>query len=167
MAAVVTLAVGIAGATVMFSLIEGVLLRPLPVLEQDRLLVAWKEMRTSGSAHYPFGSEQIKAVARTSGLLRAAAGVSRNGVGRSVVVERGVASYVNDALVTGGFFDVLGVHPMLGRGLASTDDAEGSAHVLVISHGSWRRRYNGSPDAVGARAAARRPIVHDCRRHAA
>src|SRR5262249_2112082 len=61
--AVLTLAVGLAGATVMFSLIEGVLLRPLPVFEQNRLLVAWKQVRTSGSAHYPFGSEQIKAVA--------------------------------------------------------------------------------------------------------
>jgi putative ABC transport system permease protein len=50
-AAVLILALGIAGTSVMFALIEGVLLRPLPVREQDRLLVAWKEARTSGSAH--------------------------------------------------------------------------------------------------------------------
>jgi len=55
-AAVVTLALGIAGTTVMFALIQGVLLRPLPVHEQDRLIVAWKEVRTSGSAQYPFGN---------------------------------------------------------------------------------------------------------------
>jgi hypothetical protein len=66
----------------MFALIQGVLLRPLPVLEQDRLLIAWKEVRTSGSAHYPFGSTEIEAVAKASQLLINAAGVSRHGVGR-------------------------------------------------------------------------------------
>src|SRR5262245_66128470 len=85
-AAVLTLALGIAGTTVMFALIQGVLLRPLPVLEQSRLLVAWKEVRTSGSAHYPFGSTEIKAVADASRLLTATAGVSRDGVSRSIVV---------------------------------------------------------------------------------
>ena len=55
-AAVLTLALGIAGTTVMFAVIQGVLLRPLPVPEQDRLLLAWKEVRTSGSARYPFGN---------------------------------------------------------------------------------------------------------------
>ena len=61
--AVLTLALGIAGTTVMFALIQGVLLRPLPVHEQDRLIVAWKEVRTSGSAQYPFGNTEIEAVA--------------------------------------------------------------------------------------------------------
>ena len=50
-AAVVTLAVGIAGTTAMFALVQGVLLRPLPVREQDRLLVAWKELRATGFEH--------------------------------------------------------------------------------------------------------------------
>ena len=57
-AAVLTLALGIAGTTGMFALVEGVLLRPLPVHEQDRLIVAWKEVRTSGSARYPFGNTE-------------------------------------------------------------------------------------------------------------
>jgi putative ABC transport system permease protein len=150
-AAVLTLALGIAGTTVMFALIQGVLLRPLPVLEQDRLLVAWKEVRTSGSAHYPFGSTEIEAVAEASQLLDNAAGVARHGVGRSVVVENGVSSYVNDALVSGGFFDVLGVQPILGRRLSPADDVDGGENVLVISHGLWQRRYGASREAIGRR----------------
>jgi hypothetical protein len=63
------------------------------------------------------------------------AGVSRNGVGRSVVVESGTSNYVNDALVTGNFFVVLGVQPILGRALTPADDVDGAANVLVISHG--------------------------------
>jgi hypothetical protein len=61
-----TLALGIAGTTAMFALVRGVLLRPLPVRDQDSLILAWKELRTSGSARYPFGNTEIEAVARES-----------------------------------------------------------------------------------------------------
>ncbi|MBA2304976.1 MAG: ABC transporter permease [Acidobacteria bacterium] len=151
LAAVLTLALGSAGTTAMFALIQGVLLRPLPVLEQDRLLVAWKEVRTSGSAHYPFGRTEIEAVAEASQLLISAAGVARHGAGRAVVVENGNSSYVNDALVTGRFFDVLGLQPFLGRTLTPADDVEGAENVLVISHGLWQRRYGASREALGRR----------------
>ena len=150
-AAVLTLAIGIAGTTVMFALIQGVLLRPLPVLEQDRLLVAWKEVRSSGSAHYPFGNTEIESVAEASQLLENAAGVGRHGAGRAIMVESGVANYVNVALVTGRFFDVLGVGPLLGRTLAPADDVDGAENVVVISHGLWQRRYGASPEVIGRR----------------
>jgi putative ABC transport system permease protein len=147
--AILTLALGIAGTTVMFALIQGVLLRPLPVLEQDRLIVAWKEVRTSRSAQYPFGNREIEAVADASRLLANAAGVSRHGVGRSVMVENGISTFVSDALVTGGFFDVLGVRPLLGRTITRTDDVDGAENVLVISHRLWQRRYGGSREVLG------------------
>src|ERR671918_2512130 len=148
-AAVLTLAIGIAGTTVMFALIQGVLLRPLPVHEQDRLIVAWKEVRTSGSAQYPFGNTEIESVAEASQLLESAAGVTRNGVGRSVVTDDGVSSYANVGLVTGGFLDVLGVQPIVGRAFTRDDDKEGAENVIVISNGYWLRRYGGSPDVIG------------------
>ncbi|HEY7499130.1 MAG TPA: ABC transporter permease [Vicinamibacterales bacterium] len=148
-AAVLTLALGIAGTTVMFTLIQGVLLRPLPVREQERLIVAWKVVPTSGSAAYPFGDREIEAVAEASQLLESAAGVTRNGVGRSVVTDGGVSSYANVGLVTGGFFDVLGVQPIVGRAFTRDDDKEGTENVIVISNGYWLRRYGGSPDVIG------------------
>jgi putative ABC transport system permease protein len=128
-----------------------VLLRPLAVFEQDRLLVAWKEVRSSGSAHYPFGNTEIESVADASELLENAAGVGRHGGYRAVAVENGVASYVTVSLVTGGFFDVLGVRPLLGRTLARTDDVDGAENVLVISHGLWQRRYGASREVIGRR----------------
>src|SRR5688572_3840469 len=149
--AILTLAIGIAGTTVMLALIQGVLLRPLPVLEQDRLIVAWKEVRTSGSARYPFGATEIEAVSDASRLLVNAAGVSRHGVGRSVMVENGASSFVSDALVTGGFFEVLGIRPLLGRTITRADDVDGAENVLVITHGLWQRRYGGSRDVLGRR----------------
>ena len=57
-AAVLTLALGMAATTVMFALIEGVLLRPLPVREQDRLIVAWKQFPSGTFAHWPFAEVQ-------------------------------------------------------------------------------------------------------------
>jgi len=147
--AIVTLAIGIAGTTVMLALIQGVLLRPLPVLEQDRLIVAWKEVRTSGSAQYPFGKTDIEAVADASRLLVNTAGVSRHGVGRAVIVENGVSAFVNDALITGGFFDVLGVRAILGRTITRADDVDGAENVIVISHRLWQRRYGGSREILG------------------
>jgi putative ABC transport system permease protein len=150
-AAILTLSLGIAGTTVMFTLIQGVLLRPLPVREQDRLLVAWKELRSSGFTHHPFGDAEIEAVGRASQLLLKVAGVDANRAGREVISENGTSSYVNSALVTGGFFDVLGVEPVLGRALTSADDVEGAERVLAISHGLWQRRYGGSRDVIGRR----------------
>jgi predicted permease len=152
-AAVLTLALGVAGTTVMFALIQGVLLRPLPVHQQDRLIVAWKETRTSGSVRYPFGHTEIESLADTSQLLEMAAGVTRNGVGRSVVTDRGVSSYANVGLVTGGFFEVLGVRPLLGRTLTRADDTDGAEHVIVVSSGLWQRYYGGSHDVLGRRLA--------------
>jgi putative ABC transport system permease protein len=149
--AILTLALGIAGTTVVFALIHGVLLRPLPVHSPDRLLVAWKELGTSGYAHYPFGDHEIEAVADGSELLEHVAGVTANGVGPWLVVENGVASEVRGALITGDFFAVLGVQPILGRTFTRADDVEGADHGLVISHGLWQRRYGAAPDVLGRR----------------
>jgi putative ABC transport system permease protein len=150
-AAILTLGLGIAGTTVMFTLIQGVLLRSLPVREQDRLIIAWKELRSSGFAHYPFGDAEIEAVGEASQLVETVAGVDANGVGREVFIEDGASSYVRTALVTGRFFEVLGVEPIVGRALNRADDVDGAENVLVIGSGLWQRRYGGSRDVIGRR----------------
>jgi predicted permease len=150
-AAVLTLSLGIAGTTVMFTLVEGVLLRPLPVRDQRQLVVAWKENPVGAVAHWPFDARQLDALSRESRLLERVAGASYYGAGSGVVFENGTASYLRGTAVTGGFFEVLGVAPQLGRRLESADDRAGAANVLVISHALWQRRYGGSGDALGRR----------------
>ena len=149
--AVFTLMIGIASTTIMFALIEGVLLRPLPVRDQDRLIVAWKELRSTAFAHYPFGGPDVDAVAADSRLIAAAAGVGSNGATPWVAIENGKAAYVNGALATGAFFNVLGVEPVLGRTFTTADDVEGAERVVVISYALWQRRYGAAQDAVGRR----------------
>jgi putative ABC transport system permease protein len=148
-AAVSTLAVGIGATTVMLALVHGVLLRPLPVHEQERLIVAWREAPTAGSAFYPFGDVEIEAVARASRLLESVAGVTRNGVARAVVSDGSASSYANVGLISGAFFEVLGAQAMLGRRLTVADDGKGTEPVAVISHGYWQRHFGGARDIVG------------------
>jgi len=149
--AIATLGVGIAGVTLMFTLVDGVFLRPWPVREQSRLIVAWKQLPASGFDHYPFGDAEIEEVARASRLLESAAGVTRAGISRWVAVENGETSYVNGAVVTGGFFAVLGTPAAIGRALTAGDDVIGGEPVVVISDGLWRRRYGSSRSIVGQR----------------
>ncbi len=148
---VLILAIGLAGAVVMITLIYGVLLRPLPVHDQSRLIVAWKQLPSSGFTHHPFGDTEIVAVANASHLLEAVAGVGRHGASQVTIIEDGSAYYLDEAFVTGGFFEVLGVQPRLGRALTRADDRTGAENVVVISHRLWQRRYAGSPQAVGRR----------------
>jgi hypothetical protein len=68
-AAIFMLALAVFGTTVIFTFIRGVLLRPLPVRDQDRLIVAWKELRSTGYAHYPFGDAEIEAAGDASRLI--------------------------------------------------------------------------------------------------
>jgi putative ABC transport system permease protein len=150
-AAVLTMALGIGGTTVMFALIQGVLLRPMPVREQDRLIVAWKAFPSGGFAHWPFQVAEIDVIGRESRLLERVGGVSYTGASPGVAVENGAASYVSNTSVTGTFFAALGVEPILGRALEPANDVPGAEKVLVITHALWQRRYGGSREVVGRR----------------
>ena len=165
--AVLTLATGIAGISLTFALVNGVLLRPIRVRDQDRLLLAWTELRSQGVVHWPFRVTEIQTIRESSRRLDGVAGVSHNGAGELVALENNAASYLRVAPVMGDFFQALGLNPILGRALSREDDVTGAENVLVITHRLWSRRYGRSDDALGAAAAARRTPVHDRRRHAA
>jgi putative ABC transport system permease protein len=149
--AILTLGIGLGGATIILALVQGVLLRPLPVRDQEHLIVAWKELKSSGYAHYPFGEDAVESVGKNSRLLESVAGVTTNGVSQLAATDDTAAAYVMGALVTGRFFDVLGITPLLGRAIGPSDDIEGSENVLVISAGLWRRRYGEARDVIGRR----------------
>jgi putative ABC transport system permease protein len=156
--AVLTLAVGIGATTAMFALIQGVLLRPFPVRDENRLIVSWLENRAASLTHYPYRAADVKAFARESRTLEQVAAVGYNGVNKTVVFENGIASYVNEALITGRAFDVLGTPAFLGRSLRPADDVDGAEPVVVIAHALWFRRYGGARDvmAVGCYSVTRR-----------
>ena len=130
-AAVLMLCLGIAGTSVMFALVQGVLLRKLPVRDQERLLVGWKRFPTGSFEHWPFRGSELDAIGGQSRVFESVAGVGYSGVSADVAVENGSASTIHTAAVTGAFFEVLGVQAVLGRPLEPTDDRPGAENALV------------------------------------
>ena len=147
--AVFTLAVGIGAATVMFGVLRAVLLRPLPVREQERVLVMWGANARLDRTRVPIGGEAYRRYARESRALAGAAAVEYHGATEWVVRQDAAVERLRGALVSGNYFRVLGTRAGLGRTLEAADDVRGASPVLVISDRLWRRRYGGDPGAVG------------------
>jgi predicted permease len=150
-AAVFTLVIGMAGTISMFALVEGVLFRPLPVRAEGALFVGWRALPVAGARHWPFTTAGLDLLRDESRLLEGVAGVGYNDPQPIVMVDRGEATHLLGARVTGEFFRVLGVTPLIGRTLEPDDDVAGAESALVITHALWQRRYGRSPDVLGRR----------------
>ena len=138
--AIVSLALGIGANAAIFSIVDHLLLRALPVLHADRLLLLDGDNWT-----YPIW-EQVQQRANDFDGAGAWAG-------EEVIVRVGATSRHERAMfVSGGFLDLLGVTPMLGRGIDAADDRRGGgAHgpVGVISHEYWERAFGRDPNVLG------------------
>ena len=133
---VLALAMGIGASSAMFSVVDGVILRPLPYADPDALV------RIRGGQSYPDLQDWTKELTRFDGF----GGFRPQSFDRQTPdgTER-----LPGALVTGGLFDVLGTLPQLGRLITAADDRPGGEHVVVVSHGFWKRALAGRADAVG------------------
>lgn len=153
--AVLTLAVGMAGSTLMFTLLRGILLRPLPVQHEERLVVSWRVPPTGFAIHVPHRTSDIESLRRESQTLEAVAGVNYNGAVDRTWEDGGRVFSARTAAVMGDFFRVVGVAPVIGRGLTRDDDRAGSEKALILSFGAWQRLFGGASDIVGRSIVAR------------
>jgi putative ABC transport system permease protein len=151
LAATATLALGIASATLLFALVNGILLEPLPVRDPARLVAAWKRTATGTFSHYPFGADAIKEVKHHARSFVSVGAFAYNGAMEFPAIESDVASYLTTAVVDGDFFRVLDATPLLGRTLTAADDATGAERVLVIDERLWAQRYDRATDVLGRR----------------
>ncbi|HSE96887.1 MAG TPA: ABC transporter permease [Blastocatellia bacterium] len=151
--AVLSLALGIGANTAIFSLVNTALLRPLPVERPEQLVsLTSKGSRSSQQFAYPFSypnyrdfRDRNEVFAGLIGYRFAPLSLSHDGIN-----ER-VWSY----LVTGNYFEVLGVKPALGRLLSPDDDRMPGAHPLtVISYQCWQQRFGAAPDIIGKNVIA-------------
>lgn len=142
--AILTLALGIGCNTAIFSVFYGVLLRPLPFAEADRLVLisehadrfpllsaSWQNFRDWRSQSTSF--EEFGAVRSLTMSL----------------TGNGEPEQIPSQMATGNLLHLLGVQPHLGRALVESDDQPSSRAVALLGYGLWQRKYNGSPDAVG------------------
>ncbi|MEO8449783.1 MAG: ADOP family duplicated permease [Gemmatimonadota bacterium] len=148
--ATLTLALGIGLSTAVFTVADTLLIRRLPVTDQDRIVVLYGEARTGSLSNFPLGLDEIREIARRSRSLVGAVGFFSFEGAPPTPVRDGERLYrLRRALVSGNFFDVLGSRPELGRGLTAEDDIVGAAPVVVLSHRAWRHEFGGDVGVLG------------------
>lgn len=144
--AFITLALGIGAATAIFTLLDDVVLRPLPYPAENRLV--WIESETSGASSTPWAVSEAgyfyyRAHTRTLDALGAFA---PRDVG--VLLPNG-AEALPAAYATASTFDVLGLRMALGRPIQRADDQPGTGTVAVLSHRFWMREFHGDSSVIG------------------
>ncbi|HEX4021864.1 MAG TPA: ABC transporter permease [Acidobacteriaceae bacterium] len=144
-AAVLTLALGIGGAAAMFSVVDAVILRPLPYKNVDRIV----QITTKAAANYlqPASWPEYLDMRRLSSTFSTFAGVN---FGRGVTLQKGKqAIYLPNIQGTANFFDLYGVRPLLGRTFLPGEDQNGKDDVVVLSYEVWRQYFGGQKNILG------------------
>jgi predicted permease len=143
---VLTLALGIGANTAIFTVVNSVLLRPLPYRAPEQLVSIFHYYPSLNNLEAPVAGGAFRDYRDKTGSFESVAvetgfGANLTGIGDPERVPGG--------RVSGDWFHVLGVQPMLGRGLIRDDDQKGREHVAVLSYGLWTRLFASSPSAVG------------------
>jgi len=146
--AVLTLSLAIGANTAMFSVTNGVLLEPLPIHRQERVVFIYKEAPRDNSLR-PFAVADLAALRERGGIFESVAGVQYDGAFPHPMRDGDRALSVMTSLVSGEFFGVLGVRPAAGRLLEPGDAVAGAEPVAVISYGLWQREFGGDPRVIG------------------
>jgi predicted permease len=135
----------------MFTAVNAVLLRELPVAEQDRIVVSWGLNRERSFSHLPFHIRAAREFAERSRTMQQVALVDYNGSWPLFFREGDRAYPARRGLVSGNFFQTLGAAPFLGRLFDPADDRVGADPVAVISFAFWQRQFGASRDVIGRR----------------
>jgi putative ABC transport system permease protein len=150
--AVLTLGLGIGANTTMFSVVNGVLLKPLPYEQPDRLVNIWVDLGVGNQSLPAVHPGDFRDYQQRTTLFEdfaaASGGTFRTGAG--ILTGDGKPEQVDVSVVTANFFPLLGVKPALGKYFDEEDELIGGAEVAVISHRLWSRRFGSDPSIVGS-----------------
>ena len=146
--AVLSLALGIGANTAIFSVINGVILRPLPYPDPERL-VSLEEQTQPLGGRWSMSYLNFLDCERDSHSFQSMAGYLQRGAN---LTAPGEPIYVGTRQISAGFFSVLGMQPAWGRrAFLRQEDQRGAAPVAIISHSFWQERFRGDPETVGAK----------------
>jgi len=143
--AILTLALGSGATTIMFTVINGVLLKPLAYPEADQLVTLHGKTEKYGE-QWGFSYPEFHDYQSTSRTLRSVAAWTYGG---GTVTKPGEAEYLFGRHISSGLFSVLGVPLVAGRAFLPQEDQPGAAPVAVLGYGLWQRRFGGSPETIG------------------
>ncbi len=139
--AVLTLALGIGANAVIYTLVDSILLRPLPYAQQDRL------MRITGEKSPVFPKGWIRELGKNSKAFESISGYGPDA--ESNLSDSGAPDRVFGAKVIVNAFKTLGIRPALGDFFSAQDAIAGQDNDIILSYGYWRQHYGGAPDVIG------------------
>jgi predicted permease len=154
---VITLALGIGANTAIFSVLRAVLLKPLPHRDGDRLVYLRQSADGPGRANLAFSVPEVRDL-RTG--VPSLAGIAEYSSWSAIDQTDDGSTRISVGLVTGNYFDVMGLKPVLGRLTHPGDDGPAASPVVVLTHEYWRSRFGGDPDVVGRTVTLnRKPVI--------
>jgi putative ABC transport system permease protein len=145
-AAILTLTLGIGATTTIFSVVNGVLFRPLPFPEADRLASVFMRFTPQNS---PRGTLSMADYLDVRANARAFETISAYTHNRLDITGAGTPEQVVGVVATPSLFTVLGAHPIIGRTFLPDEDKPGGSRLMILSEALWRRRFNADPAIVG------------------
>lgn len=146
LAVVLTLGLGIGANTAIFSVVRGVLLRPLPHKDGHRLVYLRQSINGPGGENILFSVPEILDFRNSARSLE---GIAEYSQMTYTLLGDNDAVRINVGLVTGNFFQVMGLSPVLGRLTNAGDDGTGVSPVMVLTHEYWMKRFGGDPGIIG------------------
>jgi predicted permease len=141
--AILTLALGIGANAAIFSLVDAVLLHPLPFRAPNQLVMLWE--KPPNFDHNTISALTFLDWKDQSRSFQSIAGIA---AGTSAITGGAEAQQVRSQRVSANYFDILGINPQFGRAFTSTDEQPGNENVAIISYGLWTRRFGRDPSAL-------------------
>src|SRR5215470_10828195 len=146
--AIITLALGIGANTTIFSVINSLLLKPIPFPDADQLALVWEAQANDPKDRNIVSAPNFWDWRWQNDVFENMAILDSGGKGYDLS-GGGEPESVSGVRVSADFFDVLGVKPRLGRGFLPEEETPGKQRVVVLSDGLWRNRYGADPALVG------------------
>ena len=146
LAVIVTLGLGIGANTAIFSVVRGVMLRPLPNRDGDRLMYLRQSTNGPGGENIAFSVPEINDFRASSKTL---GGIAEYSPITFTLLGDHEAERLSTGLVTGNYFTVMGLSPVAGRAFGPQDDGPGAAPVMILTHEYWQKKFGGDPSVIG------------------
>src|ERR1043165_235908 len=144
--AVLTLALGIGANTAIFSVVNAVLLQPLPLKDPDRLMTFWHSAPAKGLRHLDLNDALFAYYRERTKTFESLAAYEGGDV---ALTGNGYPEVVPGAAITYNYFNVLGREPLHGRAFTAQEDTPGNNNVVILSYSLWQRRFGGNPNVIG------------------
>ncbi|HEY7180154.1 MAG TPA: ABC transporter permease, partial [Blastocatellia bacterium] len=144
--AVITLALGIGATSVIFSFVNGILLRPLPYRNSERLVLLDEIAAKRGNSSIGVNPLDFLDWREQNRVFTGVAAYSTDGY---LLTGSGEPEQISGAGISYNTFEILGVAPMLGRSFTVDEDRPGNDQVVILGHGLWKRRFGAKPEVIG------------------